>query len=215
MQVEWVKTSLHEKVLPDLMRAHPDHQISLLSPLTPGAGLILTEASLELLAANRRQHRLLVTEAAAKRDLVEDFEAAWQAGAVGCLDPNSKRATWQETREALLGTIQRLEGHPRCERILELYGPPSVVNAPRPLGYQRQNAYLVQRAHVIIAAVAGTTAVRPGGIGEALTWRRDPAAMPAVMPRYLPRPNRAAEGTPGLIVLDAGERAIRTEAAAP
>lgn len=208
-QAEWVKTALQSNVLPELLKTHRDHHVSLLSPLAPGADLVLTEAALEFLSANPRQHRLLVTEAVPIRDVVDDFEASWRLGAAGCLDPAARKATWPDARDALLERIRALEGNARCERILELYGPPPAVDPTRILGYQRQNAYLVQRAHVIIAAVAGATTAQPGGTGEALTWRRDHATIPDTMPRYLPRPNRPAEGTPRLIVLDARQREVR------
>jgi hypothetical protein len=211
-QADWVKDTVQGDVLPKLLNAHHDHHVSLLSPLAPGADLILTEAALAFLAANKSQHRLLVTEAVPMRDVVEDFEASWQSDAVGSLDPATRKSVWQEAREALLKRINALEAGPPCERILELSGPPSAADETLNLGYRRQNAYLVQRAHVIIAAVAGTPTPRAGGIEEALSWRRDHATIPAAMPRYLPRPNHPAAGTPGLILLDASQRTVTSEA---
>jgi len=234
-QADWVKAALQDRLLPDLQRQYPGHNVTLLSPLAPGAALVLTEAALEFLAAHPQQHRLLVTEGLPIRDMLEDFAAGWHSGAVGCLSRGARTATWPEARDALMAQIEALESCPACERILELQAvppreeqalpphegqavPPHEAHAVPPheamaqgSGYQRVNAYLAQRAHIMIVALAGTTSHHPGGTGEALAWRRDPAAIPPAHPRYLPRPNRLAEGTPTLIVLDAARREILPE----
>ena len=88
---------------------------------------------------------------------------------------------------------------------------PGATQDRRHDGYQCQSAYLVQRAHVLIAGIKQPLPSRPGGTAEAVTWRRDRSLMPAAMPRYRPRPNPAAPDTPGLVLIDVGQQKVREE----
>ncbi|EXF94661.1 hypothetical protein HK44_001490 [Pseudomonas fluorescens HK44] len=207
-EAQWARDALLQAIVPRLLDAHPEHNITLLSALAPGADLIATKAMLEGLLSHNVQHRLLVTEAVPIKAVVEQFESLWCNGAVGDLDLSTQDLTWPQVRGALADDIAKVA----CERIVEL--DPVALGAEQEVceaGYRRQNAYIVQRAHVVIAIVKPPQSGKPGGTGEAITWRRDRLTMVETMPLYLRRPNRAAPGFPGLIIIDVGERKITDE----
>jgi voltage-gated potassium channel Kch len=206
---DWARGALSKTILPRLLAAHSDHNITLLSPLAPGADLIATKTILAGLANEEFQHRLIVTEAVPIEEVVAQFAASWRNGAVGDLDLSAEAPTWPEARKELKASIEAVESGAACERIVELN--PVALGAEQEAceaGYQRQNAYIVQRAHVVIAIVKSPVSGEPGGTGEAIAWRRDRSAMPETMPRYARRPNGAGHGFPGLIIVDVGERKI-------
>jgi RyR domain len=209
---DWVRDRLSQTILPRLLNSHPEHNVTLLSPLAPGADLIATKAILEGLAARKIQHRILVIEAVPVKEVVEQFEVLWRSGAAGDLDLSAQGLTWHQARIALTASIAKVEGGVACERIVEL--DPVAIGGGQELceaGYRRQNAYIVQRAHVVIAIVKPSPSDKPGGTGEAIAWRRDRSAIAETAPRYAPRPNRAATGFPELIIMDVGERKILEE----
>jgi hypothetical protein len=213
-EADWVKEALLQTILPRLLDAHPEHNVTLLSPLAPGADLIATKAMLEGLTSRKVQHRLLVIEAVPMRAVVDQFEVPWRNGMVGDLELTSQGLTWPQARDALKACIANVAS----ERVVELDTVSLGAGQEAcEAGYRRQNAYIVQRAHVVIAIVKAPLSDMPGGTGEAIEWRRDRAAMPETMPIYKPRPNRAAPGFPSLIVVNVGERKItdETHAVAP
>jgi hypothetical protein len=211
---EWFREMLTERVLPRLLELHPEHNITLLASLAPGAGLIGTNAALRCLAAHNRQHRLLVVEAVGARQVVEDFQSSWAAGAVSDLDPTGGGRVWVEARKALLAALEAVVRSPACERVLDLgtVGPDASPQQ-RQSGYRRENAYLVQRAHVVIAVVEATSMTLPGRLAEAIAGRRDRASMPPDTQHYRPRPNSPAQDCPSLILIDVDARRVSEEPA--
>lgn len=211
-EADWAKHALSHTVLPRLLAAHPEHNFTLLSALAPGADLISTKTILEGLAAQQIQHRLLVTEAVPVKEFVEQFETPWRNGAVGDLDLSARGLSWPQARSALTACVAEIEGGVACERILELDSAPlGADQLVREAGTWRQNAYIIQRAHVVIAIIKPAPSDEPGETGEAIAWRRNRLAMPETMPTYAPRPNRAAPGFPGLFVLNVEKRTISEE----
>jgi voltage-gated potassium channel Kch len=211
-EADWVRHALSHTILPRLLDAHLEHNVTLLSPLAPGADLVATKTILEELAARKFQHRLLVTESVPVKEVIERFESLWRNGAVGDIDLSAQGLTWPQIRSALTASIAEVEGRVVCERIVEL--DPVALGAEQEAseaGYRRQNAYIVQRAHVVIAIVKPPPSDGPGGTGEAIAWRRNRLAMPETIPIYTHRPNQAAPGFPGLFILDAGARTIADE----
>ena len=205
-QAAWAAHALRDDILPGLLRSHAHHNITVLSSLTPGGSLLLTEATLELLDEAKRQHRLVAVEGVPAAAAIDAFEIAWNNGAVGYLTaPERGEAQWQDCRTMLAKTIENLEKSPRCERIIEL----GMAAAD---GRRAQNAFLVQRAHVLIVAAGAHAPAAPGSPREALAWREDAASMPADLPRYPPRPNKPASGTPRTILLDVSQRNVRSDA---
>ncbi len=211
-EASWLKETLSAAVLAPLLAAHPEHNITLVSPLSPGGDLIATQVALAYLAAQKRQYRLLVVEGLRDRLAIDDFESHWVSGSAGAVDPASDGAAWKQARSALEKTIEAIEAAPTCERVVELdpVGPGATAEQ-RQAASSRQSAYLVQRTHVLVAAIKQPMPMRPGGVGEAITWRRDRSTMPQTIPRYPRRPNNAADGTPGLIIIDVGQQKVRDE----
>ena len=185
-----------------IIEARPSHYITLLSPLAPGADLIATKKALAVLKAARRPHRLLVPNVVRWREVVDSFEARWRAGAVADLDVAAGRE-WAAMRKNILAEIDRLIALPECERVLELAQLPlQTTEKQRQWGYRLQNAYIVERAHVVIAAVKGAGAPEPGGTREAVLWRRSHSAIPDEFRRYRKRPNPLGPGLSDLITID-------------
>jgi RyR domain len=185
-----------------IIEARPGHHITLLSPLAPGADLIATKKALAILKAARRPHRLLVPNVVRSREVVDSFEARWRAGAVADLDL-SAGGEWAAARMKILAEIERIIALPECERVLELAQLPlRTTEKQRQWGYRLQNAYVVARAHAVIAAVKGDGAPEPGGTREAIVWRRSPSAIPEEFRRYRKRPNPLGPGLSDLITID-------------
>jgi Trk K+ transport system NAD-binding subunit len=189
-----------------IIEARPSHHITLLSPLAPGADLIATKKALALLKAARRPHRLLVPNVVRPREVVDNFETRWRAGAVADLDV-SAGPEWVVARKTIIAEIERLIAQPECERILELATlPHETTEKQRQWGYRLQNAYIVERAHVVIAAVKGDGPPEPGGTREAVLWRRSPETIPDEFRRYRKRPNPLGPGLSDLITIDLNTR---------
>jgi hypothetical protein len=185
-----------------IVEARPNHYITLLSPLAPGGDLIATKKALAVLQAARRPHRLLVPNVVRWREVVDSFEPRCRAGAVADLDV-SAGPEWPAARGHILTEIDRIKSRPECERILELAQlPQQTTEKQRQWGYRLQNAYIVERAHVVIAAVKGDGAPEPGGTREAVLWRRSPSAIPDEFRRYRKRPNPLGPGLSDLITID-------------
>ena len=185
-----------------IVEARPGHYITLLSPLAPGADLIATKKALAILKAARRPHRLLVPNVVRWPDVVDSFEARWHAGAVA--DPDVPAGgLWAAARKAILAEIEQLTARSECERILELAPLPlQTTEKQRQWGYRLQNAYIVARAHVVIAAVKGNGTPEPGGTREAVAWRRSHSAIPEEFRHYRKRPNPLGPGLSDLITID-------------
>jgi hypothetical protein len=208
MEADWARGAILQTILPRLLDAHAEHNITLLSALAPGADLIATRTMQEELATRRVQHRLLVIEAVPVKAVVEQFELLWRNGAVGDLDLSADALTWPQVRSALTASI----GSVSPEWVVELDSvEPGAAQEACEAGYRRQNAYIVQRAHVVIAIIKPPLSDKPGGTGEAIAWRRDRSTMTGTMPRYKHRPNRMAPGFPGMIIVDTAERKITDE----
>ncbi|SAK50716.1 RyR domain-containing protein [Caballeronia ptereochthonis] len=209
-EASWAKDAFVQGILPRLLEAHPEHNITLLSALAPGAELVATKAMLEELAHRGVQHRLLVTEGVPAREVIDEFEAPWHKGAIGDLALSSKNLTWPQVRDALQASV----AHVPCERIVELNPvSPGDGQEAREAGYRRQNAYIVQRAHIVIAVTRTPLSDKPGGIEEAIQWRRISAAMSEAARNYQCRPNRALPGFPEFIIVNASEHTIHDESA--
>jgi Trk K+ transport system NAD-binding subunit len=185
-----------------IIEARPDHYITLVSALAPGADLIATKKALAALDAARRSHRLLVANAMRFRDAVDGFEAQWRGGAIADLE-GAADGDWATERARILNAIDQIVTRPVCQRVFELDGPPlGSDETARQRGYRLQSAYIVERAHVVLAAVKSGGAKEPGGADEAILWRRDPSAIPEEFRRYRHRPNPLGDGLPGLITID-------------
>ncbi len=190
------------QIIGRILQARPDHHITLLSPLAPGADLIATRKALAVLEAARRPHRLLVPNVVRHRDVVDSFEGRWRRGALATLDGPSG-GEWAEAHAGILKEIEALIAHQACEREIELDRLPLQTDeAQRQRGYQLQNAYIVERAHVVIAAVKGEGPIAPGGTAEAIQWRRDSQSIPGEFRRYRSRPNPLGAGIPDLFTID-------------
>jgi hypothetical protein len=212
VEASWLNDTLTTAILAPLLAAHPEHNITLVSPLSPGGDLIVTQAALAYLAAQKRQYRLLIVEALRDRLPIEDFESHWATGSAGTLEPAEDGMAWLKARGALEKTVEAIEAAATCERVVELDpAGPGATAEQRQAASSRQNAYLVQRTHVLIAAIKQPMSMKPGGIGEAITWRRDRSTMPHTITRYPRRPNNAAAGAAGLILIDVGQKKVREE----
>src|SRR5262249_25701142 len=132
----WMRDRLLQDVLPPLLAAHPEHNITLLSALAPGGDLIATKAAADFLTAGERQHRLLAVEAVRRRLAIADFEAQWSTNVAGDLEATRAGMTWQQTEQALATAIGAIEAAPSCERVIELdpVGPGAAPDA-RTAGY--------------------------------------------------------------------------------
>lgn len=187
-----------------VVEARPSHYITLLSPLAPGADLIATKKALAVLEAARRPHRLLVPNAVRSGEVVDSFEARWRAGAVADLDIPAG-GDWPAARKRILEEIDKVIARADCERVIELDRLPLQTDErQRQRGYRLQNAYIIGRAHVVIAAVKGDGPVEPGGTREAMLWRRSPSTIPEEFRRFRKRPNPLGAGLSDLVTVELG-----------
>ncbi|MGE0116970.1 MAG: NAD-binding protein [Dongiaceae bacterium] len=209
----WLAQAIGDQVVPRILAMHPDHHITVLSPCAPGSDLIATKAALSALRKRKQPHRLLAVEAVPISDVVEDFSPCWQAGCVAD-STGIDASTWEEARPQIGRAIAALHEGEGCERVIELDRlPGGAAEADRAQAYRRQNAFLVQRAHILVAAVKGPTQARPGGTWEAVSWRRSLPSLPADQPRYAARPNKPARTAPHLVLVNVEAMRIDEEAA--
>ncbi len=209
----WLAQAIHDQVMPRILAMNPHHHITVLSPCAPGSDLIATKAVLSALTKRQQPHRLLVLEAASLADVVEDFSSSWHAGCVAD-SAGIDAPTWEEARPQIGRAIAAMHRHESCERVIELDRlPAGAAEADRAQAYRRQNAYLVQRAHVLVAAVKGPMQARRGGTWEAVSWRRSLPSLPPDQPRYAARANRPAGNAPHLVLINVEAMRIDEEAA--
>lgn len=187
-----------------IVEARPNHHITLLSALTPGAGLIAAGAALKALRTVRAPYRLLVPNALRFPDMVASFEPAWRAGAVGVPDAPAS-GDWKAASARILADIQAILDDPACERILELARAPLQGDEKqRQHGHRLHNAYMVERAHVVIAAAERAGPAAAGSAREAMMWRRTPSSIPEEWRLYRKRPNPFGPGLPELVNIELG-----------
>ncbi|MDR3515368.1 MAG: NAD-binding protein [Azospirillaceae bacterium] len=202
-KAEQLRDAIRRDIVPALLKAHPDHHITLLTALTPGVELVATQAVLQALGTHNHPHRLLVIEALAPALAIKEFEAAWHEGAVGGLDLPESCRDWSTTAKELGATIDRVCSAQAGNRIIDDDAAgPGRSPEQRENARRRVDANIVQRAHVLLAFVKPSAAPAEDRIDAVIAWRRDRSTLPAGLPRYAPRPNKADEGTPDLIVID-------------
>jgi hypothetical protein len=177
---------LFERVLSD----HIEHFVTLLTPLAPGADLLLTIEATRILEKQNRPFRLVVIEAVPYQKVIDDFKTYWERGMVwgGCRSIKGKE--WRDARKIMVNRKEEIEtmvGPDLSDHWIVDLTPPgmSLEQWSHPdisvEGYRRAAAYLVERSNLLIAYHDPQRTGRPGGTAETLEWREDPLRIP---PRY-------------------------------
>lgn len=174
----------------DALSVHAEHFVTLLTPLAPGADLLLTIEAARILKKQNRPFRLAVIEAVPYQKVIDDFKTHWERGMVwgGCRSIKGKE--WRDARKIMINRKEEIEtmvGPDLSDHWIVDLTPPgmSLEQWSHPdisvEGYRRAAAYLVERSNLLIAYHDPQRTGGPGGTAETLEWRKDPLRIP---PRY-------------------------------
>jgi voltage-gated potassium channel Kch len=187
-----------------IVEARPNHHVTLLSALGPGADFVAAQSAMNVLRTARRPHRLLVPNALRFPDMVASFEPAWRAGAIGTPDAPAS-GEWKAASTRILADIQAILDDAACERIVELARAPlQADDKQRQHAHRLHNAYIVERTHVLIAAAERTGQAGAGSAREAMIWRRTPLSAPEEWRLYRKRPNPLGPGLSDFVTIELG-----------
>jgi hypothetical protein len=165
--------------------------VSILTPLAPGSDTVLTELALAWLADKKIVHRLILVRSLPRKAVTTLYHASTSPEMRWSLHQPSDKGGPDDSMSRLT-MVERASGA-RTEDVLRL--PTLLVDLQPPgrsLGdwltstelqrdaFQRANAYMAQRADVILAYVDSSRVThRAGGAAEALAWSRDHGQIPA------------------------------------
>jgi TrkA-N domain/RyR domain len=175
----WVSETLATDVLPQILDRHQGDFITLVTPLAPGLDLTMTRAAIRTLEERQCPHRLLVIESVPENAMILDFlkkEAGFQSG----------------PRSARLGSLAKPDKGPAITRIAAERSAVIKANpqnwiidllvhgerydeddTARLAGYDRANAYIVEKCGVLIAATKSDAPRKRGGTADALARRKE------------------------------------------
>jgi Trk K+ transport system NAD-binding subunit len=196
--IDWL-TQAAAGQLDGVMAKSPGRHLTLVSPLAPGADLILTRKLLAHAADRGWPHRLIVVEALGAPLMVGDFEPRWRKGSLG--DAGTEAATWPEVAKALQAARSAVVAGAPNARIVEAALPEEDHNR----AYRWQNVYLIRNCDVLLAAPRGLAGRGAGGTAEALRWRADPSLIPA---DFAGIPSRPADEPRRTIVMNLKTRQV-------
>lgn len=168
---------------------HPDAHVTLVTSLAPGADVVMTRTSLDLLAQMGRAHRLLVIEGVPPATLLDDYakKAADAPDTVDGFDPMpledaADPKKWRAHLKASRAAMIQAEA---TDWVVELYAPSARARARGQAcdhGHRRAARYIAERVHVLIAAdrttKEGQDPAAPGGVTDTLRWRKAFRASP-------------------------------------
>lgn len=174
----------------DASSIHAEHFVTLLTPLAPGADLLLTIEATRILKKQNRPFRLIIVEAVPYQKVIDDFKAHWMDGKAwgGCRSIEGKE--WRDARKIMINReeeVKAMVGPDLSDHWIVDLTPPgmSLEQWSHPdisvEGYRRAAAYLVERSNLLIAYHDPQRTGGPGGTAETLEWREDPLRIP---PRY-------------------------------
>jgi hypothetical protein len=170
-----IEKSITDQVVPLFEVLGHDDAVTLVTPLAPGADIALAEGAIQALAGKVGALRLIVLEAVPYEIVLE--VAARDEG----LDAASIERLIADVRARRAALVASVE-HVDVVRVGIAGRSDHSYRRDRPVfesALRRANAYLARRADRLIVAWDGAPARGPGGTGELVAWRRDPALIPA------------------------------------
>jgi voltage-gated potassium channel Kch len=206
-EARWLDEQVAANVIPALVERDPDADFVLLTPLAPGADLILCRAVHRALTDSKSSLSRLIVEAVPEAHMLDDYRDHCEAGAAWDLRENApvSETAWPAGRDAIAKARQALIESETTDWLLDLTDPQADYRDAdtRRDGYSRAADYITRHATTLIAAhrpagEAGAPA-KPGGVADTLARRQ---AMSHDGP-WLPRSRYST------VILDLDAREVR------
>lgn len=163
----------------------PDVYLTFITPLAPGSDYIMARTALDYCENEGIPHRLLIVEGVPECNMIDDYRAAYDAGAAWDGAPRPTGENWDKTlqglgaRQQILEARQALIERDAVDWIIDLTRRDCdyETSEDRQAGYEDAGRYIADRAHILAAACRKDARPLKGGTRALLDYRAD--AQPA------------------------------------